>query len=163
MARSVVAAASITDGKGPVLEYDIDCKGDSVRIAIAVLPTQDIRPERGLRIAVQVDDEPVQTLDARRGLVDIFSEYTKENIERSGKLKPLPRNSTLTLSGRGGRMRSEIFDNMRWLDTAFKLGTKKHHKLRIMMVDPEVVVEKIVINPDDSCYSYFGPPCKKMR
>lgn len=163
MGSSDVAAASITDGKGPVLEYDIDCKGDSVRIAIAVLPTQDIRPERGLRIAVQVDDEPVQTLDARRGLVDIFSEYTKENIERSGKLKPLPRNSTLTLSGRGGRMRSEIFDNMRWLDTAFKLGTKKHHKLRIMMVDPEVVVEKIVINPDDSCYSYFGPPCKKMR
>lgn len=161
MGSNDVAAASITDGKGPVLEYEIDCTGDSVRIAIAILPTQDIRPERGLRIAVQVDDEPVQTLDARRGYVDIFNEYTKENIERSGKLKPLPRNSTLTLSGRGVKMRSEIFDNMRWLDTTFKLRARKRHKLKIMMVDPEIVVEKIVINPDDSCYSYFGPPCRK--
>lgn len=156
-----VAATNITYDKGPMLEYDIDCKGDNVRIAIAILPTQDIRPERGLRIAVQVDNEPLQILDARRGLVDTFNEYTKENIERSGKLKPLPRNSTLTLSGRGGKMRNEIFDNMRWLDTTFKLSSKKRHKLKIIMVDPEIVVEKIVINPDNSCYSYFGPPCKE--
>ena len=25
------------------------------------------------------------------------------------------------------------------------------------MIDPEVVVERIVVQPDDSVYSYFGP------
>jgi len=32
------------------------------------------------------------------------------------------------------------------------------HTLKIYMIDPEVVLEKIVINPDDNYPSYFGAP-----
>lgn len=58
---------------------------------------------------------------------------------------------------KGRRMprRNEVFDNMRWLDVAFTAGPGKH-KLRIHMVDPEIVVEQIVVNPDNAHYSYFG-------
>lgn len=51
--------------------------------------------------------------------------------------------------------RNEIFDNLRWLDTSFNLP-KGRHTLKIVMIDPEVVVEQIVVNPDNSNYSYFG-------
>ena len=32
------------------------------------------------------------------------------------------------------------------------------HTLKIMMVDPEVVLERIVVNPDNAHPSYFGAP-----
>jgi len=29
-------------------------------------------------------------------------------------------------------------------------------KLKLIMIDPEIVVESIVVNPDNNRYSYFG-------
>lgn len=173
-----VASASATNS-GPTLEYDVELPaGDSIRIAIGILPTQDINPARGLRIALQLDNGEIQVLDARRGLVDTFGEYTPDNLKRSKKLKPLPRPGNMALNGAGKHMRNEIFDNIRWLDATFPIAkeslTANHksvkdatsvediskHTLKVIMIDPEIVVETIVINPDDSKYSYFGPPEK---
>ena len=44
---------------------------------------------------------------------------------------------------------------MRWLEVNCKTTPGKH-TLRIKMIDPEIVVEKIVVNPDNHHYSYFG-------
>ena len=41
----------------------------------------------------------MQTIDARRGIVDTFSEYNQQNLARSKVLKPLPQRSRLALSG----------------------------------------------------------------
>ena len=30
------------------------------------------------------------------------------------------------------------------------------HTLKVIMMDPEIVVEQIVVNPDNNHYSYFG-------
>ncbi len=156
--------ASMPSAGGPVLEYDVDVENtDSLRVAVAILPTQDINPARGLRLGVQLDNGPLQILDARKGLHDEFREYTPDNLKRAKNLKPLPPRSTLTLSGYNRRMRTEVFDNRRWLDTAFAVSAPGKHTLRIVMVDPEVVVEQLVINPDDSKYSYFGPPERSAR
>ena len=147
---------------GPVLEYDIDplsiinCQ---LSIAIGILPTQDILPARGLRLGVQLDDQPMQVIDARRGLVDTFLEYTPQNLAVSKVLKPLPPRSRLSLSGfvDGQQLprRDEVFDNLRWLDATFQTTPGKH-TLKVVMIDPEIVVEQIVVNPDDQHYSYFG-------
>ena len=51
--------------------------------------------------------------------------------------------------------RDEVFDNLRWLDTTFKTSPGKHI-LKLIMIDPEIVVEQIVVNPDNTRYSYFG-------
>ena len=154
-----------TDGSGPVLEYEVIIspsiqggdRGGSV--AIGILPTQDILPARGLRLGIQIDDQPVQVIDARRGLVDTFSEYTPQNLAVSKVLKPLPPRSRLSLSGFvNGRQlprRDEVFDNLRWLDATFDVQPGKH-KLKVIMIDPEIVVEQIVVNPDNTRYSYFG-------
>ena len=133
-------------------------------VAIGILPTQDIMPARGLRLGVQLDDQPVQTLDARRGLVDTFQEYTPQNLAQSKVLKPLPPQSRLSLSGfvNGHQLirRNEVFDNIRWLDVTFKTTPGKH-VLKLIMIDPEIVIDKIVVNPDDNHYSYFGAPSRK--
>ena len=150
--------AEYLDGNGPVLEYEVDLTEEG-KVAIGILPTQDVLPVRGLRLGVQIDNQPVQVIDARRGIVDTFSEYTPQNLAVSKVLKPLPPRSHLSLSGYvNGRQllrRDEVFDNMRWLDVAFNAKPGKH-SLKLIMIDPEIVVEQIVVNPDNNHYSYFG-------
>ena len=38
----------------------------------------------------------------------------------------------------------------------FPDATPGKHTLRLIMVDPEIVIEQIVVNPDNNHYSYFG-------
>jgi hypothetical protein len=59
------------------------------------------------------------------------------------------------VNGRQLPRRDEVFDNLRWLDTKFDVQSGKH-KLKLIMIDPEIVVEQIVVNPDNARYSYFG-------
>lgn len=148
-----------SQNSGATLEYEINLT-DEGKVAIGILPTQDICPPRGLRIGIQIDDRPMQTIDARRGLVDTFSEYNPKNLARSKVLKPLPPHSRLALSGfwKGKQLprRNEVFDNLRWLDATFTDCAAGRHTLKIIMIDPEIVVEQIVVNPDNNHYSYFG-------
>jgi len=113
------------------------------------------------------------TVDARQGLHDEFGEYTPKNLAQSKKLKPLPPHNNLLLSGwkDGDKAaiereqarpkvkmlrRDEVFDNIRWLEVNFGNITPGRHKLKLIMIDPEIVVESIVVNPDNNRYSYFG-------
>lgn len=157
MGSNNVTASSNMSGNGAALEYEIELTGNM--IAVGILPTQDIHPERGLRLGVQIDDQPMKVIDARQGLVDTFNEYTPQNLAVSRVLKPLPQHNNLLLSGwlNGKKLprRDEVFDNIRWLEVSFDTTPGKH-RLRIVMIDPEVVVEQIVVNPDNSHYSYFG-------
>ena len=149
----------LAQNSGAALEYNIDITSEG-KVAIGILPTQDIFPARGLRIGIQIDNQPMQTIDARRGIVDTFSEYNPQNLARSKVLKPLPPRSRLALSGfwQGHQLprRDEVFDNLRWLDATFEGIASGKHTLKVIMIDPEIVVEQIVVNPDNNHYSYFG-------
>ncbi|MBO4811966.1 MAG: glycosyl hydrolase 115 family protein [Prevotella sp.] len=155
---------SYPNGDGPVLEYNIDLSPVDGKgtVAIGILPTQDVYPARGLRLGVQIDDWPMATVDARQGLHDEFQEYTPKNLAQSKNLKPLPPRNNLLLSGwRNGRKmlrRDEVFDNIRWLEVNFGNITPGKHKLKLILIDPEIVVDQIVVNPDNNRYSYFGTP-----
>ena len=153
-----VTAKSRPLGDGATLEYDINfSQSGKQKLALGILPTNDVNPARGLRIGVRVDDGEMQTIDARQGYVDTFNEYTKENIARSKVLKPLPRPaSDIYLSGSRQRMRSEVFDNLRWLSIDFDMPTAGNHTIKVVMIDPEIVVEKLVVNPDNEHPSYHG-------
>ena len=146
-------------GDGPRLEYEIELAG-SGNVAIGILPTQDIYPARGLRLGVQLDDQPMQTVDARQGLHDEFGEYTPKNLAQSKVLKPLPPHNNLLLSGywkgRKQLRRDEVFDNIRWLEVAFPNAVSGKHTLKLILIDPEIVVQQIVVNPDNKRYSYLG-------
>ena len=48
--------------------------------------------------------------------------------------------------------------NIRWLEVNFANTTPGKHQLKLIMIDPEIVIETIVVNPDNNRYSYFGAP-----
>ncbi len=153
-----VTATSRPEGDGATLEYEINFsqKGKQ-KLALGILPTNDVNPARGLRIGIRIDNGEMQTIDARQGYVDTFNEYTKDNLARSKVLKPLPKPaSDIYLSGFRQRMRNEIFDNLRWLSIDIDIPTTGIHTVKVVMIDPEIVVEKLVINPDNEHPSYHG-------
>jgi len=152
-------APSATVETAPRLEYKVllSEKGKA-KVFLGILPVQDVNPTRGLRIAVALDNQTPQIIDARKGMVDEFKEYTPSNLANSKVLKPLPPlNRDCYLNGSGKERRSDIFDNMRWLDTALEVSEPGIHTLKIFMIDPEVVIDNIVINPNNRYPSYFGP------
>lgn len=155
-----VTAPSTQPSEAPRLEYRVLLTdADSVSLCIGILPTQDVNPERGLRLAVSLDDEAPLTLDARQGFKDEFAEYTPANLEKSPNLKPLPRQDTsIRLTGTGQLRRNEVFDNLRWLTVKLPVRSAGLHTLKVFMTDPEVVLERIVVNPDNRHSSYFGAP-----
>ena len=160
MGISPVTAASASPADAPRLEYQVLLPDTgTVSLCLGILPVQDVYPERGLRLAVGLDEETPQVLDARQGFHDEFKEYTSENLAKSPNLKPLPRQDTsVKLIGKGQPRRTEVFDNQRWL--TMKLNVKKAgmHTLKVFMIDPEIVLERIVVNPDNQHPSYFGAP-----
>ena len=161
MGLSPVTAPSATSFEdAPCLEYQVYFpKTGTQTVCLGVLPTQDVMPERGLRLAFGLDGGIVRTLDARQGFVDTFSEYTPKNLKKSPKLKPLPpRNKTLKLINGDGFCRNEIFDNLRWLTAEFEVEKPGLHTFKVYMVDPEIVLEQLVFNPDNAHPSYFGAP-----
>lgn len=160
-ARDVVAPYTGSLADCAVLEYDVPDRlcGDSVHVAIGILPVQDVNPARGLRLAVSVDGSEPRMLDARQGLHDTFGEYTPENLRNNPHMSaPVPKDVALYLTGGTAPLRSEVFDNMRWLSVHLPVIASDHHKLRLYLVDPEVVVEQINVNPDSEHPSYFGAP-----
>ena len=94
-------------------------------------------------------------------LSNTFEEYNSQNLALSKVLKALPTKSTLALSGKGMYLRNEVFDNIRWLDVEIDVEKPGFHTLKVYMVDPEIVLEKIVVNPDNSRPSYLGAPSKQ--
>ncbi|ROH97849.1 glycosyl hydrolase 115 family protein [Chryseobacterium daecheongense] len=153
-------ASSSTPEKAPRLEYKIFLpEASPAKVLLGILPTQDVNPGRGLRIAVSIDNGETIILDARKGYHDEFKEYTPENLSRSKVLKPLPDpGHNYALISRGKPRRTEVFDNQRWLDATLDVKKPSIHTLKIYMIDPEVVLERIIVNPNDKYPSYLGAP-----
>jgi len=158
MGINPVTAPSATQESAPRLEYKVLLsKKGKATVCLGMVPTQDLNPTRGLRIAVALDNQAPVIIDARKGLVDTFGEYTPGNLAHSKVLKPLsPLNKDIYLNGNGKQRRSEVFDNLRWLDAELQVDEPGIHTLKVYMIDPEVVLEKIVMNPDNAHPSYFG-------
>lgn len=155
-----VTASYTNPEEAPRLEYKVFFpETGKATVCIGILPTQDVYPQRGLRIALGVNNEEPQIIDARKGLVDTFGEYNQVNLALSDVLKPLPPvNRELKLVSAHQHRRNDVFDNLRWLDMEIDIKEPGIHTLKIFMIDPEVVLEKIVVNPDNKYPSYFGAP-----
>ena len=160
MGAKDVTSLSTSMDKAAILEYNVYFDEPGIKtICLGILPTQDVYPQRGLRIGIGLGNNKAESLDARVGFVDTFNEYTPESLQLSKFLKPLPKiNNNLSLISHHKHRRNEIFDNIRWIDTQVEVSEPGIHKLKIYMVDPEIILEKIIINPDNRYPSYFGAP-----
>jgi hypothetical protein len=129
-----VTAARRSPGQGPRLEYDISLfTTGPVTVWAYVSPRNPALPGRsGLHYAVSLDDAAPQTVDV---------------VAATGA-------SDLTMNTGWGR---NTADNVNRTRTVHHVDTAGHHVLKFWMVDPTVVLHKIVIDTGGLKYSYLGP------
>jgi len=125
-----VTADPVTPPKqSPYLEYPIYLpRAGEIEIGIVIAPTQKLLPDRGLRLAVSIDDNTPQTIDGAEA---------SESI----KAKDYAR---------------IIADNAQTLTFKQTIRQPGRHTLKVWMVDPDIALEYIVVGAPRP--SYFGPP-----
>ncbi len=129
-----VTAESILPPAGaPTLEYDVYLpRAGKHTVTLVLGPVMDFVPDRGMRIAIAFDDDP-------RQILDIF-----ENREEE------------TFLGRNW-WNGYTKDNARILKGTLNVASAGAHTLKVSMVDPGIVVQKIIISDKAFPKSYFGP------
>jgi hypothetical protein len=115
--------------QSPRVEYDFTTtSAGQAKITTYNLPTRRINATRGLRYAIAIDDAQPQVVDFN---VDKESDRRwAENVMRNASI--------------------DI--------TTHSIAAAGKHILKIWMVDPGVVIDKIVIDFGGAKESYFGPP-----
>jgi hypothetical protein len=134
MAIFPVTAQSVTPPQNsPCLEYKMYLfHPGTVEVEIIVAPTLNFVPSRGLRYAVSFDDQQPQIITIiTKGYVVAYSNNDWQEAVK---------NSVRTV---------------RSTHTLLKPG---YHTLKVWMVDPGVVLEKLIVNTGDVKLSYLGPP-----
>jgi hypothetical protein len=105
-----------------------------VNASLILAPTLNFQPGRGLRLAVSFDDQAPQIVTA------------------------VPEN----FSAQNGNADWErtVRDNARTVTFSGNLATAGYHTLKVWMVDPAVLVQKIVVSTGGTkpAASYLGPP-----
>ncbi len=134
-----VTADSITDHtKAPSMEYPIYIsEPGKYDITLYTSPTLNFVPDRGLRVAVGIDD-------AKPNVIDAYA-----NVQRTSYRQAFE-------SG-GTNWDQNVKENVRRIRTQLDVTNAGTHTFKIYMVDPAVVVEKIVISKGSLPQTYFGP------
>jgi len=130
---SPVTPESLTSGRASCLEYRMYLFDTGrARVEATVAPSLNFLPRRGLHLAVSFDDETPQLVTL------VPADYIAQH----------------------GNMDWEecVADNRRIVRTTHPLAKPGYHTLKIWMVDPGVVLEKIVVNLGGEKPSYLGPP-----
>ncbi len=129
-----VNAPSVTPGpNSPCLEYQMYLfNPGTVAAYLAVAPTLNFDPTRGLRVAVSFDDETPQVITL------------------------VPQN--FNAQNGNAEWEESVRANIRYGASAHAIGNAGYHMFKVWMVDPAVVVEKIFINTGGMQGSYLGPP-----
>jgi len=138
----VTAAGVLPPEPAPTLKYPVYLsRAGNFEVTLVLNPVMNFVPDRGMRIAVAFDDQPSQVLD-------LFAEHPKAPF--------LARGIGMQI------MRDYARDNARYLRSTHNLSSPGAHELVISMVDPGIVVQKIIINDRPLPESYFGPPESKL-
>ncbi|SFW83447.1 glycosyl hydrolase 115 family protein [Amycolatopsis australiensis] len=129
-----VTAASRAPGTGPRLEYRLTLfTTGPVTVWAYSSPRNNVLQGDGLRYAVAFDDAPPQVV----------------NINKATGA------DDTTMNRQWERTTS---DNVNLTATRHEIATPGGHVLKVWMVDPAVVVQKLVVDTGGLRPSYFGPP-----
>ncbi len=125
-----VTAASKQPGKNsPHLEYDLYLlNSGEVNVEVYASPTLNYNASEGLRYAIAIDDAAPQII----------------NIHKDSK---------------GNNSWDKwVADNINITESKHQVSKPGQHVLKIWMVDPGVVLQKIVVETEGGKPSYLGPP-----
>jgi hypothetical protein len=133
-AAASVDAPGLTPGKdSPSLEYQMYLfDTNTAEVTAITSPSLNFVPGRGLRFAVSFDD-------GKPEIVTLVPEkYTAQNGNRDWE--------------------TSVKDNARYARADFTLANPGYHTLKIWMIDPGVVIQKLIVNLGGLQPSYLGPP-----
>jgi hypothetical protein len=129
-----VTASSVAPPQAsPCLEYGIYLhEAGKFDVLATVAPTLNFAPGRGLRYAASFDDQPPQVIDI------VAAGFDARNGNREWE--------------------ESVKDSRRIVRSSHTLDKGGYHTLKIWMVDPAVVLQKIVLDLGGVKPSYLGPP-----
>jgi hypothetical protein len=131
-----VTATSVTPPESsPCLEYRMFLfHAGKIELHTTIAPTLNFVAGRGLRFAVSWDDAPPQIITA------------------------VPADYSVNGGDANRDWATSVANNARDVVTHFDLPTAGGHTLKVWMVDPGVVLEKLVVDTGGLKPSYLGPP-----
>ena len=101
-------------------------------ITLHLAPTLNFIPGRDLRIGVSFDDDTPQIVTV------VPKEFNAQNGNREWE--------------------NTVMDNARLVTAELSVREAGYHTLKVWMIDPGIVLEKIVLNTGGVRPSYLGPP-----
>lgn len=126
------ADPAIAGKDSPCLEYKIYFfNTGTFEVKPVFSPTLNFIPGRGLQYAISFDDQPALTVTL------VPENYNAQN--------------------RNTDWEKSVSDNSRLSPSNHTIATPGYHTLKIWMVDPGVVIQKIIINTGGLKTSYLGP------
>ncbi len=127
------APAAARGKDSPCLEYRMYLfDSGPVEVVATAGPTLNFMPGRGLHFAISFDEGPEQVVTL------VPDKYIANNGNKDWE--------------------TAVQDNARLTRSKFVLTERGYHTLKIWMVDPAVVLEKLVVNLGGLKTSYLGPP-----
>ena len=130
---SPATAASLVPGRAACLEYRMYVfSAGRAEVGAIVAPSLNFLPGRGLNLAISFDEETPQIVNLVPA--DFVAQHGNLDWEQC------------------------VGDNRRIVRTTHQLAAPGYHTLKIWMVDPGVVLEKLVVNLGGEKPSYLGPP-----
>ena len=130
---TVDAPAAVPGKDSPCLEYKMYLFGkDTVDVEGIFSPTLNFMANRGLNYAVSFDDDTPQVITL------VPADYNAQNGNRDWEWS--------------------VINNARYSHAKHLITKPGYHTLKIWMVDPGVVLEKIVVNLGGVKPSYLRPP-----
>lgn len=133
-ATTVTDAPPATPGKdSPSLEYMMYLfSTGKFEITLRLAPTLNFIPGRDLRIGISFDDDTPQIVTV------VPKEFNAQNGNREWE--------------------NTVMDNARFVKAELSIRDAGYHSLKVWMIDPGIVLEKIVLNTGGVRPSYLGPP-----
>ncbi|WP_321321707.1 glycosyl hydrolase 115 family protein [Labilibaculum sp.] len=112
-------------------------KNDSITLFMCLAPTQDFKNKDGLKYAVSVDDEEPQIINLHEGCIGKDWNYAEWWC-------------------------TAVSDNKLVRKSKHKLNNTETHIVRYWLIDPGIVLQKLMIDNGGLKPSYLGPPECKM-
>lgn len=129
----VTAQSVIPPKDSPCIEYKMYLfHPGAIEVEAIVAPTLNFVPGRGLRFAISFDEQPPQIINILPA--DFDARNANANWEQS------------------------VRDAVRKVKSKHTISNSGYHTLKVWMVDPGVVLQKIVVDTVGVKPSYLGPP-----
>ncbi len=141
-----LASVPFSATTSPRLEYKVLVpRSGEVRVDLVSGVALDVQPGRGVRVAVAFDDQAPK-------VVDVFDGRRYDDpAKRGDKSSPAIRG-----------WHDWVKDNAITLKSAHRIEEPGVRTLKVWMIDPGFVLQKVVVHAGEVRPSYFGPPVDRV-